>query len=267
MLMSPFRSVGLFGGVFLVPIFLQNLAGYSTIDTGLLMMPGALVLGIMMPIAGRMTDWLNNPRLLVTIGTLVTGISMFMYAQLDPLFSRMMIIVPQLVRGVGIALMMAPLSTAAINAIPQEKIPMGSSFLNVIQRIGGSFGIAILNTYVTNSIHEQTVRLSSSIGSQSMAFQHFAAQAAESVSRYTQGLSSGEIKGDLIFPMVLRHIHNTLSMENMQGLLFSLRVVNQKANILGFDSGFILGGLIVLAATPICFFLKPGYTKTPTPKQ
>ena len=189
------------------------------------------------------------------------------YGQLDPLFSRTMIIIPQLVRGIGIALMMAPLSTAAINAIPQEKIPMGSSFLNVIQQIGGSLGIALLNTYVTNSIHDQTVRLSASMGSQSLGFQHFAMRVTEAVSRYTQGLSSGEIKGDLILPMALRHIHNTLSTENMQGLLLSLRVISQKANTLGFDNGFILGGLIVLTATPICFFLKPGYTRTPTPRE
>jgi len=230
MIMAPFRSVGLFGGVFLVPIFLQNLAGYSTIDSDLLMMPGAIVLGIMMPFAGRLTDRLNNPRLLVSIGTVITGISLLMYGELDTLWSPTMIIIPQLVRGIGLALMMAPLSTAAINALPQDKIPMGSSFLNVIQRVGGSFGIALLNTYVTNAIHNHTVNISASMGTQSIAFQRCAIHISEALSRYTHGFSSNERTGDLIIPMVLKHIHNTLSVENMQGLLLSLSTITQKAS-------------------------------------
>jgi len=264
MLMAPFRSVGLFGGVFLIPIFLQNLSGYSTIQTGLLMMPGAIVLGIMMPIAGRLTDSLNNPRLLVSAGTIITGFSLLMYSRFDTLSSTTMIIVPQLVRGVGIALMMAPLSTAAINAIPPEKIPMGSSFLNVIQRIGGSFGIALLNTHVTNAIFKHTMNISESIGTQSAAFQRQAMEIGEAVARYGQGLASADRSGDLMMPMVLRHLHNSLSMDNIMGMLLSFSSISRKASVMGFDDGFLLGGFIILAALPICFFLKPGYPTEPS---
>ncbi len=68
MALAVFRSVGLFGGVFLLPIFLENLMGFTTIRTGLWMMPGAVAVGVMMPISGRLADR-YSPRWLVTIGS------------------------------------------------------------------------------------------------------------------------------------------------------------------------------------------------------
>ena len=75
-----------------------------------------------------------------------------------------MIIGPQLIRGLGLAFMMSPLMTAAINAVPQAQVATASSFLNVSQRVGGSFGIAILNTFVTDQIRFHSVRLGEMVG-------------------------------------------------------------------------------------------------------
>lgn len=84
MALAIFRAVGLFGGLFLQPIFLENLVGYTTIQTGLWMMPGATAVGIMMPIAGRLADR-YNPVWLVATESLLTGIALIVYGDQNPL--------------------------------------------------------------------------------------------------------------------------------------------------------------------------------------
>ena len=178
MVLAVFRSVGLFGGVFLLPIFLERLAGYTTIDTGLWMMPGALTLVFTMPIAGRMADR-YHPAVLATIGTFVTGgVAVHVRLARSDQSSAFVIIGPQIVRGFGLALMMAPLQTAALNSVPRAEVATASAFLAVSQRVGGAFGIAVLNTYVTDAVHSHAVTLGAALPPQSLRFAHATYHAA-----------------------------------------------------------------------------------------
>lgn len=234
MVLALFRSVGLFGGVFLLPIFLENVVGYTTIQTGLWMMPGAIAVGLMMPLAGRLSDK-YNPGWLVAVGALLTTVSLFLYGHLEPRSSAMMIIGPQLIRGIGLALMMAPLMTTAINAVPQDKIATASSFLNVAQRVGGSFGIAILNTFVTDSIFRHSVRMGASLAPESTRFQHFTDHTISTLA--AQG-------------------HQPLSSLAALGPMLASQMISLKATVLGFENGFVIGGFIVLAGVPLALLLR-----------
>ena len=229
MVLAVFRAVGLFGGVFLLPIFLETLVGYTTIQTGLWLMPGALAVGLMMPVAGRMADR-YPPRGLVAFGTLATAISLVMYGELDPLSGPLVIIGPQLLRGAGLAFMMSPLITAALNAVPGPAVATASSFLNVAQRVGGSFGIALLNTFVTNAIRVHAVRMGAQMPVQSTAYQRLQARTAHTA----VGAASPRA-----------------------GALLAARVVQRRASVLGFQGGFVIAGLILFAAIPLCLLLRP----------
>jgi EmrB/QacA subfamily drug resistance transporter len=231
MALAIFRAVGLFGGVFLLPIFLENLVGYTTIQTGLWMMPGALAVGLMMPIAGRLADR-YPPRWLVTTGVVATGLSLVFYGQLDPLSGPFLIIAPQILRGLGLGLMMAPLMTAALNAVPPTQVATVSSFLNVAQRVGGAFGIALLNTLVTQATHVHAVRMGAALPAMSTRFAHFAHQVQA-------GVSSGSDAA-------------TLAAES----------IYHRASVLGFENGFVFAGLILLAGLPLCFLLLPTVTRS-----
>lgn len=230
MVLAVFRSVGLFGGVFLLPIFLENLLGFTTIKTGLWMMPGALAVGVMMPISGRLADRFS-PRWLVTIGSLVTASSLFMYGGLDLLSGPEMIVGPQIVRGLGLALMMTPLLTAALNAVPRDQVATASSFLNVAQRLGGAFGIALLNNYLTHASHMHAVRLGEQVGSQAEALHRLSLQAGAVASAAGHGA---------------------------QTLTLYAGQIMKRATVLGFDNAFMLAGIIVLAGVPLCLLLRPG---------
>ena len=233
MLLAVFRAVGLFGGVFLLPIFLQNLVGYTTVRTGLTMMPGAVAVGISMPFAGRLADR-YGPRNLVLFGTTMAALSLLAYGRLDPLSSRAMIIGPLVVRGVGLAFMMAPLITAALNAVPKDKVATASSFLNVAQSVGGSFGIALLNTYVTDSVHRHSVRIGELMSTQSEAFARF--------TRHVSGVDLSNVRG-------------VLPTAQVKALALSAQGVLHRADVLGFENGFFLAGLIVLGGIPLCLML------------
>jgi EmrB/QacA subfamily drug resistance transporter len=234
MLLSIFRSVGLFGGVFLLPIFLENLAGYSTIQTGLWMMPNAAAVGVMMPVAGRLADR-YNPRWLVAVGTALTGVSLIIYGGLDPRSSAAFVIWPQLVRGTGLAFMMAPMITAAINAVPKREVATASSFLNVAQRVGGSFGIALLNTFVTDAIQLHAVRIGERLGPLTTEFARLAERTAGAVLHSATGAALSD---------------------SARTLALATQTVQQRASVLGFDNAFVLAGIILLLGIPFAFLLE-----------
>jgi len=227
------RAVGLFGGVFLLPIFLENIAGYTTIQTGLLMMPGAVILGLVMPFFGHLSDR-YGPRWLVTIGVIVTGVSLLFYGRLDPSMTRFMIIMPQIVRALGLGLMMAPLMTTAINSVPKNQIATASSFLNIAQSVGGAFGIAILNTFVTRLIHFHAVRIGEAAGIMPEIYSRISQKAVSAIGQHTAGAASG----------------GTSALSNVSNLIYL------KANVLGFENGFVIAGIIVLASIPLSLMLK-----------
>lgn len=233
LIMAVFRAVGLFGGVFLLPIFLQTLVGYSTIQSGLWMMPMAITVGITMPFAGRLADRFK-PSWLVAGGSLAAGISLLLYGNLDPLSGPLAIIGPQILRGLGLAFLMAPLLTTALNSVPRKQVATVSSFLNVAQGVGGAFGIAILNNFVTNQVQQHGIRIGEMMQIQSPAFHRFAMRA--------NGVTFHHIPGMLVTPQI-------------KAGAIAAGVMMKHATVAAFQNGFVFGGLIVLAGVPLCFLL------------
>jgi DHA2 family multidrug resistance protein len=234
MIMAIFRAIGLFGGVFLLPIFLQSLAGYTTIQTGLWLMWGAVTVGIIMPIAGRLADR-YQPSWLVAIGVTAAGVSLLLYSNLDPMSGPLIIIGPQVVRGVGLGFLMAPLLTTALNSVPRHQVATVSSFLNVAQGVGGAFGIAILNNFVTNQVQNHAVRLGEMMPVESPAFLRFAMRA-----------------NDVMF----HHVPGMLATPQIKAGAIAAGVMMNHATVMAFQNGFVFGGIIVLAGLPLCFLLR-----------
>ena len=234
--LAVFRAVGLFGSVFLFPIFLQNLMGHTPVQAGLWMLPNALAVGATMPIAGRLADR-YSPAALTVLGCVMVGSSLLVFGDLDPRSDWTLIVLPQLVRGAGLALLMAPLMAASLNAVPRHELPMASSFLNVSQNVGGSLGIALLNNFVTNSIHVHAVRLGEVLPVESQAFD--ARLALRSLH------------------LVFRHEQGVLATPQIKAAFAAAHGIARKAQVLGFENGFVLAGLIVLAGIPLCLLLLP----------
>lgn len=238
MALSIVRSVGLFGGMFFLPLFLQNLAGFTPILSGLWMMPVPLTMAVAMPIAGRLADR-YDARFLAATGALIAGLSYMAYAQLDPLSSRLVILVPQFVRGIGLAFMMAPLMAVAINSVPLPMIPTATSFLSVGMSLGGSFGISMLNTSISRSIAGHSSLLSEQIGQNSPMFTRLSRHITQSASRFPSS--------------------QTAEIGPYLGLIVPLRQISINARVLGFQDAFVLSGIVLLLTILLCLMLKKGF--------
>jgi MFS family permease len=167
------RSVALYGGTFLLPVFLQNFKGLDEVQSGLLLLPGSLLMGLLMPFAGRLGDTLS-PRLMGFIGFSLLGFFFVEYRTLSVDTSNWGIVWPTLVRGVGIAMLIAPLTATAMNAVPKREAGMASSMLNIVQQVGGSVGIAILSMVLQQRSTYHMNVIGSEVSSSSQAFQESA---------------------------------------------------------------------------------------------
>ncbi len=143
------RSVALVGSGYLMSMYFQDIMNFSATTAGLMVIPQAIALSITMPIAGRLSD-IAGAKLPLIIGTIVTAVSLYYFRYLSLSLNLQFVIIDLLMRGCGIGLMMASLTTSAINALEPEQVNMGSGILNLIIRVGSSFSTAIMGVIVEN---------------------------------------------------------------------------------------------------------------------
>lgn len=129
----------------LLPIYLQSLLGYSATESGLVILPGALLMGIMGPVAGRWFDR-HGPRVLAITGTLLLTVGTIMLALLGPEVSLVYVAVVMAIRLFGMSLINMTLTTWAMNALSDDLINHGTSVNNTFRQVAGSLGTAILTS-------------------------------------------------------------------------------------------------------------------------
>jgi MFS family permease len=147
--------------------------GYSAIKTGATFLPMTLLIILVAPFAGKISDRIG-PRWPMALGmTLLTG-SLLLFATLDEQSTFWNILPGLLVGGFGMAITMAPTTAAAMSSVPVDKAGVGSAVINSMRQVGGSLGIAIMGTLVAASI--SVVPASSQYGAQFVEGYHRALQ-------------------------------------------------------------------------------------------
>ena len=141
-------SIGLFGVLFYIPLFLQQAQGMGAFEAGLLLLPQALVMGVMMPIAGRLYDRIG-PRWPAVVGLtiLAWGTYELHVTTLDMTHEHLVWLL--MFRAVGMGLAMMPIMTGGISVIPPALVAHGSAFNNVVQRTAAALGVAVLTAVLT----------------------------------------------------------------------------------------------------------------------
>ena len=145
------RSVALYGGMFFLPFLLQGLLGYTAIQSGLILLPNALMMLVTRPFAGRMADkgFIRN---ISVVGILIVSISFFLFSRIEVGAPLWLILLPMLIRGVGMSFLVAPVSTALLNAVSKEQTTSATAMNSLLQQVGGSLGIAlsgVIHTFIT----------------------------------------------------------------------------------------------------------------------
>ncbi|MDY0406387.1 DHA2 family efflux MFS transporter permease subunit [Virgibacillus sp. 179-BFC.A HS] len=149
--------MSLIGAAVVLPLLMQTMLGFSALESGLMLLPGAIIQGIMNPITGRLFDkfgarWLAIIGLIIIIGTT------FMFTNLDDQTTFTYLATVNAVRMFGIAMVMMPVTTAGLNQLSNDLIPHGTAMNNTMRQIAGAIGTALMVTLMANhAIPEQGV--------------------------------------------------------------------------------------------------------------
>lgn len=149
--------IAMIGAAVILPLMMQNMLGFSALESGLALLPGALLMGIMSPITGRLFDKFGA-RWLSIIGVTILVITTFMFAIFTEETTFTYIAAVNAIRMFGISMVMMPVTTAGLNQLPTKLIPHGTAMNNTMRQVAGSVGTALLVTVMTsNSIPDQGV--------------------------------------------------------------------------------------------------------------
>ncbi len=142
----------LFATVFIVPVFVQRLLGFTAMETGMLFLPGAGVSLLILPLIGKMLVKGVPPHILIVIGFMVVATFAYLLGNLDLDAGSRDFFWPIILRAIGLSLMAIPLTQLAVSGLPPRDIPQGVALNNMMRQLGGSFGIAFINTFIDHRI-------------------------------------------------------------------------------------------------------------------
>jgi MFS family permease len=144
-------GLAMFGIFFYNSLFLQNVLGYGAIKTGATFLPMTVLIILIAPVAGKISD-LVGPRWLMGAGMVLLTGSLLLFATLDASSSWWAILPGLLVGGFGMAITMAPTTAAAMGSVPVDKAGIGSAVINSMRQVGGSLGIAVMGALVATAV-------------------------------------------------------------------------------------------------------------------
>lgn len=155
---------GLFASVFIIPVFCQTILGFTASQTGLLLMPGSLATGAMMPVVGGLLTknyispiWYAAIGFLLFFGFCLDLSAISLAAGPDYFFW------PLIIRGIGMGMIFIPLTTITLSDLENIKIPQGSALTGMIRQLGGTFGTAIMTTYISTRTMFHSSRLGDNV--------------------------------------------------------------------------------------------------------
>ncbi|HEX7079254.1 MAG TPA: DHA2 family efflux MFS transporter permease subunit [Candidatus Eisenbacteria bacterium] len=225
-------GMGLYGTLFLLPLFLQRLLGFPAMDSGLALMPRSLAMAVVMPVSGRLYNRLG-PRLLVASGLLVSAFSFYQLSHLTLDMGAWDLFWPQVWQGVGFGLIFVALSTAALATIERPKMTAAAGLYNVVRQVFGSVGIAVAATQLTAN----ATRFRASLSEHVTAFDDATRQWLSSAMAGVGGAASAA--GDA---------------GSRALALLDLHVTREAMN-LAYGRAFVLVAILFVAALPLALFL------------
>lgn len=156
-------TMALYAGMILLPLYLQNIRGFTPMQSGLLLLPGAILMGIMSPITGTIFDKIGA-RWLTVIGLAIMSITTWEFTRLTETTSFMELMIIYTARMFGMSMIMMPIQTAGLNQLPQHLNAHGTAMSNTLRMISGSIGTALLVTVMTMKTQSRTQELAASQG-------------------------------------------------------------------------------------------------------
>jgi DHA2 family multidrug resistance protein len=171
-IMSFVLGFGLYSSTFIIPIYTQSVLGWSALDAGLILIPSSITTGIMMPMIGKMIQRGIPQAYMVALGFLAFFVfTYWMHNVVTPDTGEEHIFWPLILRGVGLGLLFVPITTLSLSTLKGKEIGEGAAFTGMMRQLGGSFGIAIITTFIARFNQEHRVNLVSHLDKTNFAVQ------------------------------------------------------------------------------------------------
>jgi EmrB/QacA subfamily drug resistance transporter len=233
-IISMIINMAMFGAMILLPIYLQNIRGFTALDSGLLLLPGAIVMGIMTPIAGVLFDKIGA-RWLAVIGLIITVITTWQFSFLSMTTSYRHILILYVLRMFGMSFLSMTVMTEGLNQLPRNLGAHGTAASNTARQVAGSIGTAFLVTIMSTRQGVHMGEYGSVITSSNPYIANKFAQIA-------QGLA------------YLTHLPSAAGKQLGTYVLYGQTM--QQATIDGINDSFIFATGIAFVALILAFFIK-----------
>jgi DHA2 family multidrug resistance protein len=231
-MLSVVVGMALYGALFAIPIFAQTIMQYTPEQTGWLLFPGAMVSAMSMPLVARLLGRFDA-RLVLTTGAVTLIAALLSFSSLTPQTGASDLWWPLIVRSLGTTMMFLPLNLATMGSIPKSEVGEASAFFNLTRQLGGSIGVALLTTLLTNrQAFHRAVLVEKLIPSDPAVL--------DRLNGFTQAL-------------VAKGVPLAQAEPRAYGMLDG--IVNQQAAVMSFADTFWAVGMLVLACLPLVLLL------------
>lgn len=224
-------TIGLYSIVYYIPIFMQSIRGLGAFETGMLMLPGAIVSGIMMLATGKLYNRIG-PKIMAVLGLLILTATTYLFSRIDIATSTGAITLWTAMRYFGMSFVQITAATAAMESVPMELTSHASAINNIITRVSSSFGIAILTNIMTNKNRFYTVQMQNSITATNIGANNF----LHTISFHLSGYSAVDVK--------------------LIGVELVRKLIAQTAFVKALDDIFVIATCITLVSIIPALFLK-----------
>jgi DHA2 family multidrug resistance protein len=231
-------GLGMFTSIFLTPVIAQRLLGFSPSQTGVLLLPGAILAVAALIVSGKLLQAGVSPVLIIFVGFLCFIYFNWSMSQISLDTSARYITLKLIFRALGMALLTVPLSSLAVSSLKPQDMPQGTALNNMMRQLGGSFGISIINTFSARRTASHRVDLISHVTNGNTP----TIDRLNSYTRYFQQ------KGIGLFDAKLKALK-----------IIDLSIVKQSTLMSYIDSYFLIGLLFALALPLLLFVM--GRTK------
>lgn len=227
-------GLALYGSIFALPIFVQQILGYDAETAGWILFPGAIGSAVALIIIARLGSRFPDLRILVLVGGILLVVSMRMHAQFTTLSGRDDMLWPVALRGFATGCMFVPLATSAVAGLHGRSMAQGTAIFNLTRQLGGSIGIAILANELTRraAIHRASL------------VEHTAIGDPATEARLAAILHGLQARG------------MNLYVAQRQALDILNGIIQRQATMLAFRDIFLLVGVIMLASLPLILLLR-----------
>jgi DHA2 family multidrug resistance protein len=235
---AAFLGFALYGSVFVLPVFLQGLHGWTANQTGMVILPGALASAFTMAIVGRNAARLDA-RVTVPIGASLFLFSMYKLSLLSFDAGAHDLFWPLISRGVGLGLIFVPLTGATMAELRPDELAQGTGMFNLTRQLGGSLGIAISATLLSRFTAQ----------SRALLAEHIVTGDPMSVAR-VDGIARALVGKGM----------NAL-LAKQQALMIVDRQLQGQASVLAFSRLYLLSGIALMLSLPLLFLFRSGKSR------